>query len=600
MLAWWYIPRKLVRIGQGQRITSIADMISSRYGKSGTLGVVVTLLAVVAATPYIALQLQSLTLSVQAITHEQLDAPISRATVALWFAAGLAAFTVLFGTRTIDANEKHFGVVSAIAVEAIIKLVALLAVGVFVTWGLAGSPAAVFDAPAPVGMEQIYTPRWLTLIFLSATAIICLPRMFQVMVVENEDERHLATAAWAFPTYLLLISLFVLPIAISGKALLPQGSNPDLYVLTLPLSQGQTELTLLAFLGGFSAATSMVIVSAIALSTMISNHIVVPVWLWLTQRKVQTSGDVRAVVLTSRRLSILLILGLGYLYFLISGGSAALASIGLIAFAGIAQILPALIGGIYWRGATRAGALAGIGIGFVLWAYTLFLPSFEGSFLLSRAVLDNGPFGILALRPVALFGLDMDDRLVHSVYWSLGLNVIAFVAVSLLTRPRLLERVQGAQFVDAFRHDPSGGTVFRRSATSEDLFTLAQRILGTNTAHQLFADTARAQGKLSGLPEADAALITRVERELQGAVGAASAHAMVSQITRGGQIPVDDLIRMADETAQIVEYSQELERRSRELARTADQLRDANARLTELGRRKTPSSARSATSSGRR
>ena len=586
MVAWWYIPRKLVRIGQDQRITSIADMISSRYGKSATLGVAVTLLAVIGTTPYIALQLQSLSLSVSAVTEGTDGGGLPGSSTAFWFALGLAAFTILFGTRTIDANEKHFGVVSAIAVESIIKLVALLAVGIFVTWGLAGSPAAVFEGKSIANLDDIYTPRWMTLMILSAAAIICLPRMFQVMVVENSDERHLATAAWAFPTYLLLISLFVLPIAVTGSARLPEGANPDLYVLTLPLSQGQPELTLLAFLGGFSAATSMVIVSAIAVSTMISNHIVVPVWLALAKRKVQTSGDVRAVVLASRRASIALILLLGYLYYLLTGGSGALAAIGLISFAGIAQVLPALILGIYWRGATRAGALTGIGIGFAVWAYTLFLPSFEGSFILSSAVLSEGPFGIAALRPRALFGSDWSDPLVHSVFWSLSLNLIGFVAVSLATRPQLLERVQSAQFVDAFRRDHTPGTVFRRSATSEDLFTLAQRILGTETAHALFAEAARVQGKHSGLPDADADLIARVERELQGSVGSASAHAMVSQITRGGQIPVEELIRIADETAQIVEYSQELETRSRELSSTAEKLRAANARLTELGAQK--------------
>lgn len=585
--SWWYLLRKLVRIGQAQRITSIADLISSRYGKSAALGVVVTLLAVVGSTPYIALQLQSMTLSISVLAENSVqDVAFSARITTFWLAVGLAIFAILFGTRTIDANEQHHGVVTAIAFEAVIKLVALLAVGIFVVWGINSGPAQVFEAiPDTLQTDQIFVPRWVTLTFLSATAVICLPRMFQVLVVENADERHLATASWAFPTYLLLISLFVLPIAYSGKTLLPEGSNPDLYVLTIPLSQGQDWLTLLAFLGGFSASTSMVIVSAIALSTMISNHIVVPVWLRLNTTRVETSGDVRSVVLISRRISIGLILGLGYLYFLLTGGSGALASIGLISFAGVAQILPSLIGGIYWRGANRSGALAGIGVGFAIWAYTLFLPSFEGDFLLSAQTLRDGPFGIAALRPQALFGLQIDDPLVHTIYWSISLNVFAFIAVSLFTRPRLLERIQSAQFVDAFRQSGSG-IVTGRQATSEDLFALAQRILGTDTAHSLFVESARAQGKQTGLPVPDDALIARVERELSGSVGSASAHAMVNQITAGGQISVDQLIRMADETAQIVEYSQQLERQSTELEQTAQQLRDANKRLTEISEQK--------------
>ncbi|MEO0387079.1 MAG: sensor histidine kinase [Pseudomonadota bacterium] len=578
---WWFLLRKLVRIGQAQRITSIADLLSSRYGKSATLGVVVTLLALIATTPYIALQLQSMTLSLTALTAADPAAP--RHVTAFWLALGLALFAILFGTRRVDANERHHGVVAAVALEAVVKLLAVVAVGLFVVFGL---PGLDLDAlPSPTEAEAIFTPRWITLTFLSATAIICLPRMFQVLVVENADERHLATAAWAFPTYLFLISLFVLPIALAGQAVLPEGANPDLYVLTVPLAEGQTTLALVAFLGGFSAATSMVIVSTIALSTMISNHIAVPIWLRLNRRKTQTSGDVRAVVLSSRRGAMALILTMGYFYFLVSGGGSALASIGLRSFAGIAQVLPALLGGLFWHGATRPGAIAGIVTGFLIWCYTLFLPSFGGGVFMSEAVLQDGLFGLAVLRPTSLFGVAFDDPLVHTVYWSLSLNAAVFVGVSLLLRPSPMEQVQGAAFVDAFAVTP-GHLVQGRVATAEDLFALAQRILGVEPAHKLFAAVSRTQGKAGGLPDADEDLIARVERELAGSVGSASAHAMVSQIAQGGQIPVDQLIRMADETAQIVEYSHRLERQSEELERTAAQLRAANTRLRELGAQK--------------
>ena len=277
-VGWWWLLRKLVRIGKAQRVTSIADLISSRYGKSNLVGVIVTLLAVFATTPYIALQLQSIALSFGAFAAESSLAPRQ---LAMWVAAGLALFTILFGTRNLDANEQHHGVVTAIAVEAVVKMVALLAVGVWVVWGLAEGPAdimariAAADRPA----WAIQPGRWMGLTFLSAVAIMTLPRMFQVLVVENSDESHLATASWAFPLYLLGMSLFVLPIAVLGLERLPEGANPDLFVLTLPHALGQNGLAMLAFLGGFSAATSMVIIAAIALATMVSNHIVVPLWL---------------------------------------------------------------------------------------------------------------------------------------------------------------------------------------------------------------------------------------------------------------------------------------------------------------------------------
>mgnify|MGYP003631693421 FL=1 len=282
-IGWWWVLRKLVRIGRQQRVTSIADLISNRYGKSNLLGVIVTVISVLAATPYISLQLQSVTLSFGVFASATSDgwAKPDRDVTAVWVTAGLAVFTILFGTRNLDANEQHTGVVTAIAVEAVVKLVALLTVGSFVVWGIAGGVGDILDRidASQIAEWQMQPSRWSGLIFLSAAAVICLPRMFQVLVVENSDERHLATASWAFPLYVMAMSLFVVPIAVVGLERLPAGSNPDLFVLTLPLAEGQGGLAMLAFLGGFSSATSMVIVAAIALATMVSNHVVMPFWL---------------------------------------------------------------------------------------------------------------------------------------------------------------------------------------------------------------------------------------------------------------------------------------------------------------------------------
>ncbi len=586
MVGWWWFLRKLVRVGRTQRVTSIADLISSRYGKSNLLGVIVTLMAVIGTTPYIALQLKSVTLSFAVFASNQPEGgtmPDLNAT-ALWVATGLALFTVLFGTRNLDANERHHGVVTAIALEAIVKLAALLAVGVFVVWGLAEGPAdmlARIDA-SPVSGWDLRGGRWVTLIFLSAVAFISLPRMFQVLVVENSDERHLATASWAFPLYLFLISLFVVPIAVTGLAVLPAGTNPDLFVLTLPLSQGAEGLAMLAFLGGFSSATSMVIVAAIALSTMVSNHIVMPVWLSLRGSRASMSGDVRGVVLQARRLSIGAILLLGYLYFRFSGGGEALAAIGLISFAGVAQVLPALVGGLFWRGATRNGAAAGLLLGFAVWAYTMFIPSFGESALMSAELLTEGPFAIGWLRPHALFGIGGLDPLVHAVFWSMTLNTIAFVTGSLLSFPGPMERLQGAQFVNVFDHTGAARGWSGGAAEAEDLLVMSQRILGSKEAQALFQAEARSQGRGGYLPDVTPDFIERLERELTGSVGAATAHAMLGQIVGGSSVSVQDLMAVADETAQMLEYSNRLEAKSRELARTARQLRDANEKLTEL------------------
>ncbi|MEN9408550.1 MAG: hypothetical protein RL216_524 [Pseudomonadota bacterium] len=585
-VGWWLLLRKLVRIGRQQRVTSIADLISSRFGKSNLLGVLVTLLAVVAATPYIALQLQSVTLSFGVFasgTPEGWALP-NRDATAVWVAGGLALFTILFGTRNLDAKEQHHGVVLAIAVEAVVKLVALLAVGVFVVWGLGGGPIAVYDriAASSIGMWEVQPGRWTGLIFVSAAAVICLPRMFQVMVVEDGDERHMARASWAFPLYLLLMSLFIVPIAVIGLERLPAGSNPDMFVLTLPLSEGQGALAMLAFLGGFSSATSMVIVESIALATMVSNHVVMPLWLKL-RPKAAVSGDVRRIVILSRRFAIVAVLTLGYAYYRLSGGSAALAAIGLIAFVGVAQVLPVLLGGLYWRGATKVGAVAGLMTGLAVWAFTLYLPSFGPGAVLSAGVFSDGLGGVGWLRPQALFGVEGMDPLLHALFWSLVLNTAAFCLFSLLTFPGPVERMQGLVFVNVFDSETGGPQGWARGrAEPEALLTMAQRILGDENALAVFAAEARAQGKDGYLPDATPDFVAGLERRLAGSVGAATAHAMISQIVGRATVSVEDLMAVANETAQIMEYSAQLETQREELTRTARQLREANEKLTQL------------------
>ena len=585
-IGWWWILRKLVRIGRQQRVTSIADLISSRFGKSNLLGVIVTVIAVVAATPYIALQLQSVTLSFSVFASPMSDgsAPPGTEATAVWVASGLALFTIIFGTRNLDAKEQHHGIVTAIAVEAVVKLVALVAVGAWVVWGLAdgvGDIIARINASDIAGWD-LQPGRWAGLIFVSAAAVLTLPRMFQVMVVESADERHLFTAAWAFPAYLFAMSLFIVPIAVVGLERMPAGANPDMFVLTLPLAEGQGALAMLAFLGGFSSATSMVIVEAIALATMVSNHIVMPIWLRMAPARA-VSGDVRRLVLLARRFSIAAVLALGYAYYRSSGGSAALSAMGLIAFLGVAQVLPALLFGIFWRGATRVGAALGMTVGFTIWAYTLFLPSFGPDAAIAASVFVEGPWGIGWLRPEALFGVSGMDPLLHAMFWSLSLNTGVFLAGSLLTFPSPVERIQGAAFVRVFDTGPAGPEPWARGvAEPEDLLVMAQRILGDDDALAFFEGEARGQGKGGYLPDPAPGFMARLERRLAGSVGAATAHAMISQLAGRVTVTVEDLMAVASESAQIMEYSSRLESQQGELTRTARALREANEKLTQL------------------
>ncbi len=590
-VGWWFILRRLVRISHDQRITSIADFISSRFGKSSSLAVLITVLAVIAIAPYIALQLKAITSSIGAIAGAS---PYGRGSIegldetglALAVAAGMAVFTILFGTRNVDAKEQHHGVVAAIAFEAVVKLAAFIAVGVFVLYIGGGLDTIFADAVAAghqIHAVETFNDRWIAMTILAGAAIICLPRQFQVTVVENSDENHLRTASWAFPFYMLAMSLFTLPIALFGLTFLPAGSNPDMFVLTLPLAAGQDTLALFAFIGGFSSATSMIILESIALSIMVSNHIVVPIMLRATSDDNREDGQgVRRLILSARRISIVLILFLGFGYFYLTRGSDALAPIGLISFTGVAQFLPAVIASLFWRDASTKAAIAAVSVGFLVWLWSSFMPSFASSSPLVAQIMAEGPAGISWLRPQALFGLSGLDPLAHAVFWSLFLNTTVLILGSLVTNQSALEHIQASVFLNIFRKAGGETSPIRGSATANDLFLVARRVLGHKQALALFSQEAkRARLPWSAL-QPSPTFIRTLERELAGSIGAASAHVMLSKVVSGDSISLEEVMQMADETQQAIEYSQELERTSAELRATAEKLEAANRELRRV------------------
>ncbi|KKB09676.1 sensor histidine kinase [Devosia chinhatensis] len=595
-VGWYFLLRRLVRISHLHRITSLADLLSSRFGKSSRLGVLVTCIAVIGIAPYIALQLKAVTSSIQAVAGASEFGRgsltgIDDVGLALGVAAAMALFTILFGTRHVDAKEQHHGVVAAIAFEAVVKLAALVAVGVFVIY-IGGGVEGIFSQAAEKGIAfntaASFDSRWITTLVLSIAAIICLPRQFQVTVVENSDEDHLRVAGWAFPAYMMLMSIFIIPIALYGLTVMPAGSNPDMFALTLPLSAGQNGIALFAFIGGFSSATSMIILESIALSIMVSNHIIMP--LVLKFGPVAQSGDgqgVSRVLLIARRFAIVLILSLGFFYFMFTRDSDALAPIGLISFTAIAQFFPALLAAIFWRDASLKAVTMAILCGFVIWAWTCFLPSLASVSPMVSVLLHRGPWGLSWLRPEALFGLDGWDPLAHAAFWSLSINCLILTLGSLLTRPSSLERIQANAFVDVFRrHGLPQRNFVPGSATANDLFFVAERVLGEKRAAALFEQAARERGVEPALLEPTADFIGRLERELAGSIGASSAHVMLSKVVAGGDVSLEEMMQMADETQQVIEYSQQLEKTSAELRLTARKLEEANAQLRELDSQK--------------
>ncbi len=547
---WWAMLRKIIRIAKDNHITSLADFVSSRYGKSALLAGLVTTIAVLGVTPYMSLQLKAISESFTVLLGYPDVHAISAnvqpfwADTAFYVALILGAFTILFGTRRLNAAERHEGMVAAIAFESLVKLVAFVSIGMFVTYGLYDGFGDLFTKAAQLPQAKdaftiggaggdVYH-SWASLFsvaFISMLAILFLPRQFQVAVVENVDEAHLNKAIWLFPLYLLLFNIFVLPIAFGGLLHFQNAAvNPDTFVLTLPMSEHQRALAVLVFIGGISASTGMVIVESIALSTMVCNDLVMPTLLRIKRLKLIEKKDLSRLVLRIRRVTIMLGLLLGYAYFRIAGEAYALVSIGLISFAAVAQFAPAVLGGIYWKGATRAGALAGLGAGFLVWMYTLMLPAFARSGWLPMTLLEHGPLGIELLRPLQLFGLSGLDEITHAMLWSMLANIGAFIGASVMSGQTALEQTQAALFVDVFKHERGAlERTWRVRGSLPELHALLSRFLGPARAIATFTSYAKERG-LEWPREADADLVSVSEAQLAGVIGAASARSMISSV----------------------------------------------------------------------
>jgi signal transduction histidine kinase len=429
---------------------------------------------------------------------------------------------------------------------------------------------------------------WASLILLSGLAILFLPRQFQVAVVENVDESHVAKAVWLFPLYMLAINVFVLPIAIAGLLHFPAGQiDADTFVLTLPMAHEQEALALFVFIGGLSAATGMVIVETIALSTMICNNLVVPLLLRVRGGALARRADLGGMLLAIRRGSIVVLMVLGYVYYRAAGEAYALVAIGLISFAAVAQFAPAFLGGMYWKRGTRQGALAGLTIGFVVWAYALLLPSFARSGWIALSIIEHGPAGVAMLRPLALFGLTGLNDISHALFWSLLLNAGAYVGVSLWWWQDAADRSQAELFVDVFRREAPRGDAWKVSASVQDLRALLARFLGPARAEAALADYAQRHPAAAAAPgRADSALVAHCETLLAGAIGASSARVMVASVVKEEPLGVDDVLHILDEASQVIAYSHRLEEKSRALEAASAELRTANARLQELDRLK--------------
>jgi PAS domain S-box-containing protein len=566
---WWVVLRKIVHISKENRITTISDFISSRYGKSLGLSALVTLVAVIGITPYLGLQLKAIMTSFSLLSGK----PEGSHLTGLFISLLLGVFAVIFGARRLDASERHGGLVFAVAFESAIKLVAFLLVGFFVTYGLFGGFDVIFNAIrtgpyAPllrIGKDSpVSFMEWTSLTFLSMMAILFLPRQFHVAVVENYSEEHIKKAMWLFPLYLFLINIFVLPIAYGGLLLGGVPSEADYFVLSIPLRHGNPLLALFVFIGGFSAATAMVIVESLALSTMVMNSFVMPA-LW------DLSGirNFHAVVLNLKRLVILGCVFLGYTFAVTIGEFYSLVDIGLKSFEAVTIFAPAILLGLYWKGGNKKGAVAGISAGFCVWIYTLLMPALMRAGIIRKGDLLDAVFNSAFLNPTALFGLEGLDRWSHSLFWGMLLNVVCYVGVSLFTRQSDAETHQAIVFVDSFSPLPFAAA--HQPADIAEIEDILGQYIGPGEARDAVDHFLARNGITRQHVSGDRLVKLRQEAEriLSGALGP-SISTLVFQ---------DKMVLTHDEAVRVSNSIQQI---SRSLRLSRQELAEANRQLAML------------------
>jgi Na+/proline symporter/signal transduction histidine kinase/CheY-like chemotaxis protein len=558
--------RRVIQLAKSQNITSIADFIAARYGKSQAVAATVALIAIIGSVPYIALQLKAVASSLETILID--DQAFSQipiiGDIALMVTLAMATFAVLFGTRHSDATEHQHGLMLAVATESIVKLVAFIAAGAFVTFWMF-SPHELIERAmkTPEAVRAIdYTPsigNFLTMVLLSFCAIMLLPRQFHVSVVESSTDAEVGRARWLFPFYLVAINLFVIPIALAGLIMFPFGAaDSDMFVLALPMEGNAPLLSVGVFVGGLSAATAMVIVECVALSVMVSNDIIVPLVLQRGPQSAARQKDFGDFLLKVRRFAIFGIMAMAYFYYRALGNTQ-LAAIGLLSFAAIAQLAPAFFGGLFWRRATARGAIGGMLVGGAVWVYTLFLPSFLEGNTAGLLMLQHGPLGIEALRPQALFGADLPP-LLHGVLWSLALNVLTYVVLSLARQPSSIERVQADLFVpNALAPMTPTFRRWRTTVTVQDIQSTVSQYLGPDRAlHSFEAFAVTRDAQLDPAAPADFELLQHAEHLIASSIGAASSRLVMSLLLRKRTVSAKAALKLLDDSHAALHFNREI------------------------------------------
>lgn len=585
--SWILILKKIIRISRVNKISSIADFISLRYGNSRFLGAIVTVICLTGIIPYISLQLKAIAETFHIVTKTSLTSLIFDDTTT-YVAIALALFASYYGTRYVDASEKRKGIVTAVAMESVLKLVFFVIIGVYVTFFVFDGFDDIYQKASVLenfkekntigGLPQAI--NWFLLCILSMFAIFLLPRQFQVSVIENNREKHINTAVWLFPLYLLLFNIFVYPIAWGGNILFDgQEVNSDAYSLLIPQLFNNKILTVLVFLGGFSAAISMIVVSSIGLSTMVTNNILIPYNLLGKLKSADTISS--KSILNSRKIGIFLLIILSYFIYRYFGLDYNLVSIGMIAFVVISQLAPAFFGALFWRRGSRLGAIYSILIGFIVCLFTLLIPYSVGITNSVSTFVSNGYFNIELLKPFKLFGLDYLDPIPHALFWSLLFNSVIYFSVSVSFKGNYRERNYAEMFVDINKYitNHENAFIWKGTAYRNDIEKVLTRFLGedrTKRAMNIFNVKYNVD---KDIELADARLIKFSENLLTGHIGTASARILISSVVKEEKITLPEVLKILEESKENIIINKKLTETSNELKVITAKLQEANTSL---------------------
>ena len=593
--AWIIVLRRIIRISNVNKISSIADFISLRYGNSRFLGAIVTVVCLIAILPYIALQLKAISESFHIVSKTESSSNIFDDTTT-YVALALAMFASYYGSKYVDASEKRRGIVTAVATESILKLVFFIFIGLYVTF-------YVFD-----GFEDIYIKasqltffkernqlgglsqaiNWFFLTIMSLFAVFLLPRQFQVSVVENNRERHLKTAIWLFPLYLLLFNLFVYPIAWGGNILFKDISvNADSYSLLIPQLFNNQVLTVVVFLGGFSAAISMIIVACVSLSTMLSNNILIP-YTFLGKLSNEDQVINNKIIIKIRRIGIFILIVLSYLIYRYFALNYTLVSIGLVSFAIIAQLAPAFFGALFWRRGSRQGAIWGILIGIIICFYTLLVPYAIGLSSKESAFISDGLFGIELLKPFQLFGLNYLQPVTHAFFWSLLFNCIVYFGVSVSFKGNYRERNYAEMYIDIDKYSTNheNAFVWKGTAYTSDIEKVLVKFLGEERTKRAMTIFNLKYNVETNTDLADARLIKFAENLLTGHIGTASAKILISSVVQEEKVTLNEVLKILEESNENILINKKLTETSNELKKITTQLQEANENLITKDKQK--------------